>query len=170
MTKKELGIKTLKYPTWFTILFSILTVVMPVILVVREGLKVPNSAFRISFMVISVGLITWVMLNKYVIGKMRQKLIAKQTALEHDYSIDNGNPTKIKYLWFANEQLLTMFEGLSVLFTGGFIALVLTGVATSFMKIRLAVAIIIMLYVIAYTIKFMLILTMKGDDYEGTNR
>jgi hypothetical protein len=131
-----------------------------------EGMKVPQSWFRLSFMTITIGVIVWFVIKKYITDKMRDKLISKQTALEHDYSIDNGNPVKIKYLWFENEQKLTMFEAISVLLNGGLLVLILMGVATTFMKIRLALSIIMILYIIAYTIKFLIIMTMKGADDE----
>lgn len=169
MNKKKLDIKTLKYPSWFSVIFFILTILIPVSLVVIEGLKVPHTGFRVTFVIISSLVIAWFFIKKYIVDKIKPKLISKQVLLEHDYSIDNGNPVKIKYLWFDNEQKLAIFETISILLNGGLMTLILMGVATTFMKVRLILVLIIISYIVAYTIKFMLILVAKGDEYEKTD-
>lgn len=174
MKIKKPNIKQLKYPLWFTLLFFTLTVLAPIILVIIEGMKAPagvaGTVFKISFMSICIAIIAWFFIKKLLINKIETKLIAKQANLEHDYAIDNGNLDKIKYLWFQNEKKLALFQLVSIILYGGLIVIILMGVASSLMKIQTKLLIIMTLYVIAYTIKFMLlILTKGGDDNETEN-
>lgn len=110
-----------------------------------------------------------VLIQKFWLKKIENKLLTKQIALEHDYSIDNGNLIKIKYLWFENEQRLALFNMITTLLYGGLPVLILMGVASSLMTIRAVLFIIMAAYAVAFTIKFMLLLIMKGDEYESTN-
>lgn len=168
MSKKKLDIKTLGYPKWFNIVFYCLTIVIPICLLIIEGLKAPSTiagvAFKISFMVLSAGIMTWFFVKKFIWSKVEIKLLAKQTALEHDYSIDNGNSEKIKYLWFKNERRLAIFDLINVILYGGFIMVILMGVASTLMKVKGIVALVMTLYVIAYTIKFMILIVRRDDD------
>ena len=166
--KKSLEIKTLGYPLWFTIIFFCLTVLAPIGLVINEGLKAGNKdgglAFKFSFMSICIAILVWFPINKLIISKIEPKLIAKQVALEHDYSIDNGNPDKIKYLWYKNEIKLAIFHLVGILLYGSLAVILLLGVAKAFMEIQGIIFIITSLYVIAYTMKFVIILTKQEDD------
>lgn len=168
MSKKKLDIKTLGYPSWFNIVFYCLTIVIPICLLIIEGLKAPDTiagvAFKISFIVLSTGVITWFFVKKFIWSKVETKLLTKQTALEHDYSIDNGNSEKIKHLWFKNERRLAIFDLINVVLYGGLIMVILMGVASTLMKVKGIVALIMTLYVIAYTIKFMILIVRRDDD------
>lgn len=169
MRAKELGIKTLKLPLWFEIIFFCLTTLAPIALIVMEGLKAPEgiagTAFRLSFMTICIAILVWTVLKKVWIDKMETKLIAKQTALEHDYSIDVGAAEKIRYLWYHNELKLTLFRLGSVALYGGLAVVILLGVASKLMEVKGLVMILASIYVIAYTLKFMVILKESGGDY-----
>lgn len=163
-------IKKLGYPLWFNILFLALTVAVPIALVILEGLKAPDTklgvAFKVSFMVLSTGILAWVFIKKFILTKLETKLLAKQVALEHDYSIDNGDPDKIKYLWYQNEQKLAIFNLITVVLYGGFVIIIMLGVASALMKIKGIALVIMTAYVIAYTIKFMILITRRDIDGE----
>lgn len=169
--KKKLGIKTLHYPLWFNILFSCLTILAPGVLIVIEGLKAPDgvlgTTFKLSFMTVCIAIMVWSIIYKIIVEKAKTKLLAKQIALEHDYSIDNGNPKKIKYLWYQNEMKLTLFTLISVVLYGGLAVLLLLGVASKLMEIKGVLMILLSLYVIAYTIRFLVIIGGYSDDEEG---
>lgn len=173
MTKKELGIKKLKYPFWFEVLFFCLTVLAPIALIILEGLKAPNTlagtAFKLSFMTICTFIIVWFFLKKFLIDKRADKLRARQVALEHDYSIDNGNSAKIKYHWYNNEIKLALFNAFTVILYGGLAVVILMGVASALMKIKGILLLVIILYVVAYTFKFMILIIRKGFDDEWQN-
>ena len=162
-------IKTLKYPKWYHIVHFILTILIPIILIMIEGFNAPQSfvgtIFKITFTSLSILVMTWFFVKKLIINKIETKLIAKQAALEHDYSIDVGNPDKIKYLWYKNEIKLTLFNFVSVLLNGGLMVVILLGVSSTLLTIKSAVLLITILYIIAYTIKFMiLIVKQKVED------
>lgn len=166
--KSKLKINKLRYPTWFNILFFCLTIIAPISLIVIEGFKAPpgvlGTTFKISFSVICAAIIAWVMINHFWIKSIKDKLSAKQIALEHDYSIDNGNPIKIKHLWYQNEIKLSLFNLVSVVLYGGLTVLILLGVASKLMEVKGLIMIALSLYVIAYTIKF--IIMLKGYEDE----
>ena len=71
---------------------------------------------------------------------------------------------KIKYLWFKNERRLAIFDLINVILYGGFIMVILMGVASTLMKVKGIVALVMTLYVIAYTIKFMILIVRRDDD------
>lgn len=155
---------------WFNIVFLIMTVLIPIGLIVYEGLKAPDTkfgiAFKTSFMVLSTSILVWVFIKKFLITKFETKLLAKQVALEHDYSIDNGNPDKIKYLWYNNERLLAIFNLVNVVLYGGFVAVISVGISSALMKVRFITMVIMILYTLAYTLKF-LILISRRDIHNG---
>jgi len=161
------NIKKLGYPLWFNIVFLCLTVGGPIVLVVMEGLSSPSSAFRWTFMTVATALTAWVFIQHFLVKNLRKKLLAKQTALEHDYSIDVGNSNKIKYLWYTNEQWLTLFTLINGALFGGLVAVIMTGVASGLMHIRGTILLIAIFYVIAYTLKFMATTLLKGVDNYG---
>lgn len=169
MSKKKPSIKKLGYPLWFSILFYSLTVLLPIFLLFLEGLKAPDTklgvTFKVSFGVLGIGLVAWVLIKKLFIHRIETKLIAKQVALEHDYSIDVGDPDKIKYLWYNNQKLLAIFDFVSVVLYGGLIVVILLGVTSMLLKVKTLVLIVIALYLIAYTIKYVVLITRR--DYDG---
>lgn len=150
--------------------FFCLTVLFPIVLIFLEGFKAPNTKsgtiFKITFSVLSTGLVVWIVLNKTLLKNYKAKLLAKQVALEHDYAIENGNTEKIKVLWHRNEKVLTMFSLVHVVLTGGLIAILLIGAAKAFMQIGNMVTIIIGMYTIAYLIKFLSLIIKGEDEYD----
>ena len=162
-------ISTLKYPRWYSIVHFILTILIPIVLVMIEGFNAPPSklgtVFKVTFIGISGLVITWFFIKKLIINKIETTLRTKQVALEHDYSIEVGNPDKIRYLWYRNEIKLALFQFISVALNGGLIVIILLGVSSALLTIKSAVLLITSLYLIAYTIKFMiLIIRQKVED------
>lgn len=162
---KKPVINKLKYPTWFQIAFYCLTVVIPVCLILLEGLTSEHSWFKWSFAVIATTVIAWSAIYKWLLTGMRDKITERKTKLEHDYEINVGDENKIKYIWFSNEQKLAIVDAINILVWGAFITLVSHGIANGFMAIKVASLSITALYVIAYVIKFLLITHMKGYEY-----
>lgn len=160
-------IKKLGYPLWFDILFYSLTLLTPIILIFIEGLKAPNTktgtVFKFTFTGLSIAIVVWFFIKKLIINRLETKLLAKQIALEHDYSIEVGNALKTKYLWYSNQRKLALYDFITVALYGGLIAIILLGVTSMLMSIKGVVIVTIVLYMIAYTVKFML-LTLKGVD------
>jgi len=164
---KKSKIKKCGYPLWFNILFFCLTVAGPIILVIVEGMKANHTWFQFTFSMFCVAIVAWFFIERFVIKPMTVKLIAKQTALEHDYAIDNGTKWKIKTMWYNNEAWLALFTMVKTVLYGGLVYLILWGVDFAIMKISGALLIIGAMYVIAYTLKFMIIITSKGVDNES---
>lgn len=69
MNKKQLGIKTLKYPLWFDITFFCLTVAIPIVLVLIEGMKAPDTiignAFKFSFVALTTAIVAWFLFKNF---------------------------------------------------------------------------------------------------------
>lgn len=166
------NIKKLKYPVWFNIIFSVLTLGIPLALFVYSGFSSAESktatVFKITFGAILILAIAWWFIYKFVIKRYIDKIVAKQAALEHDYSIETGNPTAIKALWFTNEKILTILDGVRVLLYGGLSAVLLMGIEAGLVKARVILLIIACCYVIAYTIKMILLMSQKEESDEGT--
>ena len=161
----KLNIKKLKYPLWYNIVFAILTLVIPLGLFVYECLSAAHTqagvVFKVTFVAIVLLLVAWLFINHFVIKQFKEKIIAKQTLLEHDYSGEIGNPDALKAMWYANERWLTLFEVIEVLLYGGLGAIILTAVQTSVIKVRGIILVIAICYIIAYTIKYILLITRK---------
>jgi len=160
-------IKKLKYPLWLNIVFLILTVVVPIGLFIYEGCCSKSSSFRITFLGVITLVIVWIFINKFILKNYKIKLLTKQQALEHDYSIDNGNPEKIRYLWSANEKLLYLFNIIDIIVFGGLGALAAIGISNRLMEIKGVILIMASVYVVAYTMKFIFLMSGKEVDDEG---
>ena len=163
-------IKKLKYPLWYTIVFAILTVVIPLGLFVFECLSAARTqagvVFKVSFVGITIALVAWLFFKHFVVKKFKEKLLSKQTLLEHDYSAQVGNADSIKAMWYDNEKWLTLFEIAEVLLYGGLGAIILIAVQMGIIKVKGILIIVAMCYVIAYTIKYLLLLMRKEADDE----
>ena len=166
------NIKKLKYPLWYNIVFAILTIIIPLGLFVYECLSAAHTqagvVFKVSFVAIVIAIIAWLFLNHFVIKKFKDKLIAKQAMLEHDYSAEVGNPDALKTMWYDNEKWLTVFEIIQVLLYGGLGALILIAVQSAIIKVKGILIIIACCYIIAYTIKYMLLI-MRKEATDETN-
>lgn len=166
--KSKVVVKKLRY-SWFTnSVFFCLTVLIPIVLIFIEGYKAPNTTtgtiFKVSFTGLSIGLITWIIISKTFLKNYKTKLLARQSALEHDYSTENGNIEKIRLMWYRNERVLTIFSLVSVILTGGLISIILLGVSYAFITISNTIILIVGLYALAYTIKFIALIIPGGDE------
>ena len=167
------NIKKLKYPLWYNIVFAILTVAIPLSLFVYECLSAAHTqaavVFKVSFVAMVLAIIAWLFLNYFVIKKFKNKVIAKQSLLEHDYSADVGNPEALKTLWYANERWLTLFEIVGILLYGGLGALILVAVQSGIIKIKGILLLVAICYMIAYTLKYLLLIMRKEVSDEQTD-
>lgn len=163
---KKPNIKKLKYPLWFTITFYILTVILPIVLVMVEGYKSPDIAFRWTFGIISGLLILWVFVYKFLISNKEKQMVDKKSQLEHEYEIEVGNSKSIKWLWFSNEQKLAIFNAVQVLLFGSFLAVIAIGISSGFMQIKAVVIMISICYIFSYVLKFILISILKDKQEE----
>ena len=172
----KVDIKKLKYPLWYNIVFVILTIVIPLSLFVYECLSAAQTQagiiFKVTFIGITLALITWLFFNHFVIKTFKEKLLSKQTLLEHDYSAEVGNPNTIKAMWYSNERWLTLFEVLEVLLFGGLGAIILLAVQAGIIHLRGILIIVATCYVVAYTIKYLLLVMRKeaNDENTGTEK
>ena len=168
------NIKKLKYPLWYNIVFAILTVAIPLGLFVYECLSAAHTqagvVFKVTFVGLTLAIIAWLFLNHFVIKKFKEKVHAKQLLLEHDYSAQVGNPDALKAMWYANERWLTLFEIAGVLLYGGLGALILIAVQSAIIKVKGILIIIAICYTIAYTIKYLLLISRKEATDETDNR
>lgn len=166
---KKPVINKLKYPLWFHLVFYCCTVVVPIILVLVEGLSSHHTWFKWTFGIIATLVVTWSAVYKWLLTGQLKKIIERKSKLEHDYEVDVGNAEKIKYIWFSNEQKLAIVDALNIGFWGAFIVIVAYGIAKGFMAIKGAALCITALYIMAYVVKFITITFLKGyeDDLEG---
>lgn len=167
------NIKKLKYPLWYNIVFAILTVAIPLGLFVYECLTAAHTqagvVFKVTFVGLTLAIIAWLFLNYFVIKKFKEKVNAKQLLLEHDYSAQVGNPDALKAMWYANERWLTLFEIAGVLLYGGLGAVILVAVQSAIIKVKGILIIIAICYIIAYTMKYLLLILRKEATDETNN-
>lgn len=168
MARQNLVIKKLGYPLWFNIVFPILTILLPIILIFIESLQAPTtttgSIFKFSFVGFSIAILTWFFAKKFLIKNVEDRLIAKQAALEHDYSISVGDPELTKYHWYRNESKLTLINLVNTVLYGGLIFIIVLGVSSALIEVKSIVVIITAIYVIAFSMKFVLITVRSGSD------
>lgn len=165
------NIKKLKYPAWFNIVFSILTLGVPLALFAYTGFTSADTTggtiFKITFTGVLTLVLAWWFIYRFVIKKHVDKLLATQANLEHDYSIEVGNPDAIKTMWYNNEKILTLIDIIRVLLYGGLGVVLAIGIEAGVVKVKTTLFIIAICYVIAYTIKGMLLLNRKEDTDES---
>ena len=175
MEQQKPKIRKLKYPLWLSIFFLVFTLLVPIILLLVQGLNSPSPVFRFSFLVIAILLIIWTFIRKFLLKNIEEKFNKEKLALEHDYSIEVGKPKKIKWLWYTNELWLLFINIIQVLLIGGLLLLLASGIANDLIKIRGISAIIAISYLIAYSIKALYIFIQRGNDpdyikEENTNK
>lgn len=163
---KKPDIKKLKYPLWFNITFYVLTVILPLVLVMVQGYKSPSKYFRWTFGIITGLIIVWSFLKKFILNGKLKLLKDKKATLEHEYEIELGNIDKVKYLWYTNEELLTILTCFETAIFGGLIALIAYGAATGLFAIKAITCGIAICYVVAYIVKFIVIATLKNKEYK----
>lgn len=163
---KKPNIKKLKYPLWFQLVFLALTVVAPIITLIVQGLNSPSKSFRITFTVIGTILVAWIFIRKFVIKGIESKLEQKKSAIEHDYELDIGNPDKCRWLWFTNELWLSIIKAVHVGLIGLLIMLIAIGIQEAALQIKGAAFFIMILYLVAYVIKFVLVLILRGKEFK----
>ena len=159
--KKGIQVKKLKYPLWLDITFTILTVVAPIILIVVQGLTSPSRTFRFSFTVICSLLLSWIFIKKFIIKPKEDKLIKEKVNLEHDYSIDVGDPKKCKFLWITNELWLTLFNVIQTALFGLTILLLAVGIESANIKVKFSSFLVIIFYLLAFGMKIIYLLAKK---------
>lgn len=159
--KKGIQVKKLKYPLWLDIVFTILTVVAPIILIVVQGLTSPSQTFRFSFTVICSFLLSWIFIKKFIIKAKEDKLIKEKVNLEHDYSIDVGDPKKCKFLWITNELWLTLFNAIETTLFGLTILLLVVGIENANIKVKFSSFSVIIFYLLAFGMKIIYLLAKK---------
>ena len=165
---KKPNIKKLKYPLWFNITFYLLTVLFPIVSVLIDGFKSPNRVFRITFSIIAGLIIIWTFVNKFIISTYKKKLTDEKSKLEHEYEIEVGSSEKIKWLWFTNEQKLSIFAAVQSLLIGALIIVLAIGASDGCMTIKGLTAFVAICYVVAYIMKFVTITVLKGKEDEET--
>lgn len=151
--KKGIQVKKLKYPLWLDIIFTILAVAAPIILIIVQGLTSRSHAFRFSFTVVCSLLLAWIFIKKFIIKPKEDKLIKEKVNLEHDYSIDVGDPKKCKYLWLSNELWLMLFNGIQTALVGLTIMLLAVGIQNMNIKVKGSSFLIIIFYLLAFGMK-----------------
>lgn len=164
---KKPNIKKLKYPLWFKIVFSILTVAIPLIFVVVQGFNSPSTTFKVSFTMICTILLLWIFVRKFIIQKYEEKLQNRKASLEHDYEIEVGNPQKAKWLWYSNEIILSIVNAVQVLLVGGLILLLAIGIEAAAIEVKGISFLITILYVIAYIMKFIVLFKLRGEEVDS---
>lgn len=160
----KLKIDKLQYPLWFNIVFYILTIALPLISIMIQGYKSESPMFRWTFAVITGLLILWMFVYKFIIVKHEKKLQDREVNLEHDYEIDVGNKEKIKQIWFTNQLWLTIFEAVKVALIGAVLILLGYGISTAALKIKGVSVLIILCYLAAYVMKFVVISVLKNKE------
>lgn len=164
---KKPNIKKLNYPIWFTILFYLFTVVAPVTILLVQGFTSESTTFRVSFSVISIALIAWVFIRKFLLKGIEEKLQNKKSALEHDYEIEVGSEEKAKYLWYNNELALILINIVQVVLIGGLFLLLAVGIQNLSINVKGSSFAMIILYTIAYAAKIIFVLIKRDTSFKN---
>ena len=163
---KKPNIKKLKYPLWFHIVFYCLTVIVPLVAILIQGFKSNSTLFKFTFVMICAAVILWIFARKFLIANLEEKMQARKAALEHDYEIEVGNPEKAKWLWFNNEMWLSIINAIHVALIGLLIFVCAWGVESAAIQIKGVGILITLLYIMAYVLKFILIVKLRGQEQE----
>lgn len=159
--KKKPNIKKLVYPKWLSIVFYVLTIIGPLVTIMIQGFMSPSKPFRITFGLLAGILVAWTFVDKFILKKFKAKIDVEKVQLEHDYSIEVGNPKKCEYLWYTNELWIVLFNFTSVALLGTFILLLIYGAQTACIKLTGTSTIIVILFAAAYATKFIYLFTKK---------
>lgn len=164
------NIKKLKYPLWFNIVFYVLTVILPISLIMVKGYKSESQTFRITFGVISSIVIVWTFLYRFIFVNYKKKFTENKIKYEHEYEVEIGNPKKVKYLWFLNEQYLSVLNVCTIIFYGLLFFVILDGLNKGILEIQGILYMIATSYLLAYVLRFLYIALEKSKSEEGEEK
>lgn len=160
----------LKYPTWFVVVFYLLTIALPLIYILVEGYKAPSQTFRITFTIVIGLCIFWLFLNKFMLKNKFTEIKNRKVQLEHEYQIQVGNTDNIKKLWYDNEVMYNIIMALSIFIYGLTIIVIAYGISLGCLKVKAMTTIITCSYVLAYLLKFLVLaLVLNNDNENGEN-
>lgn len=165
----------LQYPKWFNVLFTTLTVIVPIVFFVYQcfidGKKDSDGIkFKVSFLSIVILLLSWLLINHFIIKKFTDKLAQEQVMLKHDYDAEIGNKEKIRLLWYKNEKWLSFINAITVLLIVAAVGILFWGIQNEMVDTRGAMLLILASYAMAYTSKFLLLISKKEADDETDDR
>jgi len=160
-------VNKLKYPTWFVVIFYLLTIGLPLTYIFIEGYKAPSQTFRITFTIVIGLCIFWLFLNKFMLKNKFTEIKSKKAQLEHEYQIQVGNTDNIKKLWYDNEVMYNIITALSIFIYGLTIIVIAYGISLGCLKVKAMTTCITSCYVVAYLLKFLVLTLILNNDTEN---
>lgn len=106
--------KTLHMPLWQELVYLCFIAVGPIVITSLELFTSHSSAFKWSFGTLALILMAVMIIKKFVLNNKIKDFKTKCVLLEHDYSIQVGNPTFIKLLWKKYNLYLYLYNTVTV--------------------------------------------------------
>lgn len=107
--------KELKMPVWQNIIYLACVAVAPIIITCIELFNSHSTVFQWSFASIGSALITFLIIKNFVLKKQIEKMKLELHDLEHDYSIEVGNPELCLRRWKKYKFILYCYDAIVIL-------------------------------------------------------
>lgn len=146
----------LKLPLWSDIVYLCLTIVAPIIFVIIEAYKVPSPAFRVTFTVCCIALLSYILIKKFILTKYLDKINSQNATIELNYQTGVGDQEKNKTLWVKNKIIEYSFNILYIVLIGALMLLIVLGLQSLGMKLKGAMLFICLLYIVAFAFRIIM--------------
>lgn len=117
MSKQKVKALKLKMPLWQELVYLVFVAIAPIVITCIELFNSHSTIFKWTFASIGSILITFIVIKKFILKKRIDEITEKRILLEHDYSVQVGDPLKIKAQWKKYQLFLYLYSSITVLLT-----------------------------------------------------
>jgi hypothetical protein len=143
----------LKMPLWQNIVYFLLTVIIPLVFVYVEVGLSKSTGFKVTFIFLTLILVIYEFLKKFIIKNQISKINADIVHLEHDYSNGIGESKLIKHNWLNRKLQEYLISSLSVVILMICTVLMINAIVSKLIQFKGAFIIICLCYFVAFIFK-----------------
>lgn len=159
----------LRLRLWQEIIYFILVAIAPAVVTGIEVFESHSSIFKVTFSSIGCILLVVIILKRFVLRNWIDKLRQKCVLLEHDYSINNGDPNLCKREWSICNMIQYVYSIIVVLLSIFLLYFLLSAISEGIIAFRGASLLILLFVLVAIVFRLACYIaiyksTMKEDD------
>lgn len=159
-------IPKLKLHLWQEIIYFLLVVGAPAAITSVELFQTHSTMLKISFTSVGALLITLVVIKKFFINSKIEKVRKKIIALEHDYSIEVGNPDNCRQQWAIYNLFIFVYNAACVILALVLLVIFVNALIKGLMAFRGAAVIILLCVFIGIMFKIVCYLVYARERKE----
>lgn len=153
MSKKRIKAKKLKAPLWQDLTYMAFVMVAPIVITCIELFQSHSTPFKIGFASVGAILVAYIVIKKYVLNSMIEKIKTEIGYLEHDYAINCGDEKLIVAKWKSCQMKIYLFNAITVILAMVLLYMFVTALADGLIAFRGAAMLILLCVVLGMIFK-----------------